>query len=285
MHDDLGISHNHHHNASKTGNVSRSMPNNFTLPPALLRELGYLINDGQRRGWADRVAQMIRVNPRTVEAWARGERECEGPSAVLIAHLARMTANGTYTDISLDEVAKIIASHGIKSSIDLDDPGTRTKIRSVIKLTSSIKKVAEDLGINRPALSRWLSGESALSFDLASKVLSFLGLNRSMETPYEATWHVNLNDDPSDEFLQDIRDAIALFFPELPDCIVSQTDMRSERHTTFSVKLSRQQTTISIDIRAANKLVRNVDILQKLFSAFDGVSTFTFYCPVECQKD
>jgi len=59
------------------------MMNSFTLPPTLVRELGYLFNGGQRSGWADRASELLGVSPRTVEAWARGERECEGPPALI----------------------------------------------------------------------------------------------------------------------------------------------------------------------------------------------------------
>ena len=53
--------------------------------------------------------ESIGVSPRTVEAWARGERlECEGPPALLMAYTARMIVNETYSDISLDEVTRIV---------------------------------------------------------------------------------------------------------------------------------------------------------------------------------
>src|SRR3954464_2724191 len=109
------------------------MMNSFTLPPTLVRELGYLFNGGQRSGWADRASELLGVSPRTVEAWARGERECQGPPALLIAYLARMIANGTYSDISLDEVNWIVQNHGKKAFLNLDLPEVRTSIRSIIK--------------------------------------------------------------------------------------------------------------------------------------------------------
>src|SRR3954467_4609742 len=157
------------------------MINSFALPPSLVRELGYLFNGGQRSGWADRASELLGVSPRTVESWARGERECEGPPALLMAHLARMIVQGTYSDISLDEVERIIDRYGKKISLDLNLPEVRTSIRSLIKLTSSIKKAAEDLDIGRSALSRWLSGDSSLRLDLAFKILDYVGLNRDVD--------------------------------------------------------------------------------------------------------
>jgi hypothetical protein len=153
------------------------MMNNFTLSPALVRELGYLFNGGQHSGWANRVSELIRVSPRTVEAWARGERECEGPPALLMAYLARMIVNETYSDISLDEVTRIVENYGKKISLNLNLPEVRTSIRSLIKLTSSIKRVAEDVDVNRSALSRWLSGDNVLGFDSVSE-LDFAELGR-----------------------------------------------------------------------------------------------------------
>jgi len=198
------------------------MMNSFALPPTLVRELGYLFNGGQRSGWADRVGELLGVSPRTIESWARGERECEGPPALLMAHLARMMVEGTYSDISLDEVEAIIEKHGKKIALDLNLPEVRASIRSLIKLTSSIKKAAEDLGINRSALSRWLSGDNVLRFDLVSKVLDYVGLNRDVDARFEKMWHVIITENPDDELIQNIKDAVSLFFPALPECSIIQ---------------------------------------------------------------
>jgi len=92
-----------------------------------------------------------------------------------------MIVQGTYSDISLDEVEKIIERHGKELTLDLNLTEVRSSIRSLIKLTSSIKKAAEDLGINRSALSRWLSGDNTLRFDLVSKILDYVGLSRDVD--------------------------------------------------------------------------------------------------------
>ena len=140
------------------------MTNNLTLSPALVRELGYLFNGGQHSGWANRVSELLGVSPRTVEAWARGERDCVGPPALLMAYLARMVTNGTYSDITLDELNKIVESYGKKAPLKLDLSEERTRIRSLIRLHSSIKKVAEDLpSISSGARSRAEEAEGRIA--------------------------------------------------------------------------------------------------------------------------
>src|SRR5918994_1534341 len=112
------------------------MTNNFALSPALVRELGYLFNGRQHSGWANSVSELIGVSPRTVEAWARSERQCEGPPALLMAYIARMIVNETYSDISLDEVTRIVENYGKKVSLELDVQDVRTSIRFLFKLSS-----------------------------------------------------------------------------------------------------------------------------------------------------
>src|SRR4051812_3723031 len=197
------------------------MATNFILSPTLVRKLGYLLNDGQHSGWINRISQLLGVAPRTVEAWARGERECKGPPALLMAYLARMILNQTYSDVSLDEINQIVERHENKTSINFDLPEVRIKIRSIIKLHSSIKQVSEDLNINRSALSRWLSGESALGIDSVSKVLDYIGLNRNLDAPCERTWHIRLAEYPENGLIEDIRGAVDLFFPDAPDCSIT----------------------------------------------------------------
>jgi len=257
------------------------MTNNFALSPALVRELGYLFNGGQHSGWADRVSELLGVAPRTVEAWARGERDCEGPPALLMAHLARMIANETYSDISLDEVNTIVENHGKKVSLKLDLPEVRTRIRSLIKLNSSIRKVADDLNIGRSALSRWLSGENALGFDSVSKVLDYIGLNRDVDAQCEKTWRVSLIGDPDDELIQDIRGAVSLFFPDPPECSIVQVGEPVGRSARLTAILLHQKTSVTIDLKMPPKLLRHDEGLSWLFLAFDCVRSLTFYCTLD----
>ena len=101
------------------------MTNNFALPPALVRELGYLFNGGQRSGWTDQASELLGVSPRTVEAWARGERDCEGPPALLMAHLARMIVQGTYSDISLNEVKESMKAFGLSFGMNINEENVK----------------------------------------------------------------------------------------------------------------------------------------------------------------
>jgi hypothetical protein len=259
--------------------------NSFALPPTLVRELGYLFNGGQHSGWADRVSELLRVSPRTVESWARGERDCEGPPALLMAYLARMMVDGSYSDISIDEVNKIVENHGKKVSLDLSSSEVRTRIRSVIKLQSSIKKVSEDLKIDRSALTRWLSGESALGFDPVFKVLDHLGLNRSANVDYETTWHVRLDWESLDEIIQDVRNGIEIFFPDPPECSITQVGKPAEKITKFKVILLLEKTRVVIQLSMPNKLARHSQGLNWLVSAFACVHSFTFYCPLGAESD
>jgi transcriptional regulator with XRE-family HTH domain len=261
------------------------MTNNFALSPALVRELGYLFNGRQHSGWANRVSELIEVSPRTVEAWARGERQCEGPPALLMAYIARMIVNETYSDISLDEVTRIVENYGKKVPLELDLPEVRTRIRSLIRLNSSIKKVSEDLSISRSALSRWLSGDNALGFDLISKVLDHIGLNRDMDDKYEKTWHARLDWEAPNEVIQDIRDAIELFFPAPPKCLLAQVDKPTGRIVRVNASLLHQRTTVIIEFSMPTKLARHGQGLDWLLSAFEYVSSFTFFCPLNIEDN
>ena len=218
------------------------------------------------------------------KSWARGERECEGPPALLMAHLARMIAKRTYSDISLDEVERIVEKHGRKISLNLDLPEVRASIRSLIKLTSSIKKVSEDLSINRSALSRWLSGDNALGFDSISKVLDHIGLNRDMDAQCEKTWRVRLDWESLEEAAQDIREAIKLFFPAPPECLLTQLGVPTGRVTRVNANLLYRETTVVIELSMPTKLARHDQGLSWLLSAFDCVELFTFFCHSQCRK-
>jgi transcriptional regulator with XRE-family HTH domain len=261
------------------------MMNSFVLSPTLVRELGYLLNGGQHNGWANRVSELIGVAPRTVEAWARGERACEGPPALLVAHLARMVAKETYSAISLDEVEQIIESYGRKTSLDLAVPEVRRGIRSLIKLNSSINKVAQDVGVNRSALSRWFSGENALGIDSVSKVLDYVGLNRDTDDHCEQTWRARLDWVSLDELSQDLRDAIKLFFPAPPECLLTQVGELNGRSIIVNARLQYRKTTLTIKISMPIKLARHEQGLNWLVYAFSWVSSFTFYCPLVGEKD
>jgi transcriptional regulator with XRE-family HTH domain len=261
------------------------MMNNFALPPAFVRELGYMFNGGQHSGWADRASELLGVSPRTVEAWARGERECQGPPALLIAYLARMIANGTYSDISLDEVNWIVQNHGKKAFLNLDLPEVRTSIRSIIKFTSSIKKIAIELSINRSALSRWLSGENALGYDSIAKVLDHIGLTRDVHAQCEKTWRVRLDQQPTNELIEDIRHAIKLFFPHPPECSLIQLGKPEGRPARVNANLRYQKTTITIEFSMPSKLARHDQSLIWLIPAFIHVSSLTCYCTFDIESD
>lgn len=255
--------------------------NSFALTPTLVRELGYLLNGNQHNGWADRTAELLGVSPRTVEAWARGERECEGSSALLMAHLARMVTQDTYLDISLDEVEKIIERHGRKTSLDLTLPEVRKGIRSLIKLHSSIQRIAEEVEVNRSALSRWLSGENALGIDGVSKVLEHIGLNRNEGDEYEGVWRIALDWNSLDRSSQDLQNAIALFFSAPPECLVTQVSDLTGRSTKFKATLLHQKTTVNIEIGMPSRLARLDQGLVWFVSAFDGANSFMIYCPLD----
>jgi transcriptional regulator with XRE-family HTH domain len=261
------------------------MTNNFALSPTLVRELGYLFNGGQRSGWADRASELLGVSPRTVESWARGERECEGPPALLMAHLARMIVQGTYSDISLNEVEKIVERYGRKVSVDLALPDVRKSIRSLIKLNSSIKKIAQDVDVNRSALSRWLSGENALGIDSVSKVLDHIGLNRDIDGQYEKTWRVRLDWESLEEATQDIQNSIKLFFPAPPECSLAQVGRPDGRIVKFNANLLHQRTTVIIEFSMPTKLARHGQGLSWFISAFDWVNSLTFYCPLNVENN
>jgi transcriptional regulator with XRE-family HTH domain len=261
------------------------MTNNFTLSPALVRELGYLFNGGQHSGWANRVSEYLGVSPRTVEAWARGERECEGPPALLMAYLARMVVQGTYSAISLAEVEKLLAGYGNKVTLDLNLTEVRRGIRSLIKLKSSIKKVSQDVNVNRSALSRWLSGENALGIDSVSKVLDYIGLNRSVDDHYNETWRASLAWDNLDEINQNLRDAIKIFFVSPPECLITQVGNLSGRSANIKASLLYRKTIVTIEISMPTRLARHEQGLSWIISAFDWVDSFTFYCPLNVQAN
>ncbi|WP_147041355.1 hypothetical protein [Skermanella aerolata] len=258
--------------------------NSFSLTPTLVRELGYLLNGNQHNGWVDRTAEFLGVSPRTVEAWARGERECEGPPALLMAHLASMVTQGTYLDVSIDKIERMVERYGRKTSLDLDHPEVRRSIRSVIKLNSSIKKIAQDLAIDRSALSRWLSGENALGIDGVSKVLNHIGLNRIEDEPYEGLWRINLNWYSLDESSQNLRDAIKLFFPAPPACVLTQIGDLSGRSANMVARLMYKKTALTIEINFPTKLARHSQGLSWIISAFDWMSSLTIYCPLSGQS-
>jgi len=256
---------------------------NFALPPEVVRELGYILNDGQRAGWMDRVSELLGVTSRTVEAWARGDRVCNGPPAVLMAYLTRMIVDGTYSEISLDEVNQIIGNHGKKAPLDLSLPEVRAKVRSLIRLHSSIKKVAEDLSINRSALSRWLSGENALGFDSISKVLDHIGLNRDIEAQYSQKWFVSLDWERSHETTKDIQNATRIFFSKPPKCLIAQVGKLDGRVSTIHVNLSCRKTDVVVEVRMPTRLARHSEGLSWFVSSFDHVDLFTFYCPLDVE--
>jgi transcriptional regulator with XRE-family HTH domain len=257
------------------------MDSNFALSPEILRELGYILNSRQRSGWAERVSELLGVTSRTVEAWARGERVCNGPPALLIAYLARMMVEGTYSEVSVNEINQIIKNHGKKSHLNLDLPEERTKIRSLIRLHSSIAKVAEDLGINRSALSRWLSGENALGFDSISKVLDHIGLNRDMMMQYSATWIMRLDWEQCEERKEDIQNAVEVFFLDPPVCSVTQIGKLDGRTSKISASLLSGKTAVIVEISMPKKLAQHSQGLGWLLSAFSGVDFTTFYCPLQ----
>jgi transcriptional regulator with XRE-family HTH domain len=261
------------------------MAANFVLPPTLVRKLGFLFNGGQHNGWTNRVSQLLGVAPRTVEAWARGERECAGPPALLMAHLARMIVNQTYSDVSLDEINQIVESHENKTSINFDLPEVRIKIRSIIKLHSSIKRVSEDLNINRSALSRWLSGESALGVDSVTKVLDYIGLNRNLDAGCERTWHVSLAEYPDNELIEDIRGAIDLFFPGAPDCLIIQEHKPVGRSAKIIAGLLHKNTKVNIEFKIPLSFVQSDKFFEWLSKTFASVHSTAFYCTVNSEDD
>jgi transcriptional regulator with XRE-family HTH domain len=260
------------------------MTNNFTLSPALVREIGYLLNGNRHNGWAERAANYLGVSPRTVEAWARGERECEGPPALLMAHMARMVTQGTYLDVSIDEIEQIVESHARKPPIDLALSETRRGIRSVIKLHSSIQKVARDVAVNRSALSRWLSGENALGIDSVSKVLDHVGLNRHADGNYEKTWRVRVDWNSLDEINLDIREAIKLFFPAPPECLLQQIGKPAGRSASIRASLSCRKTTLNIEIDMPIKFAHHEQGLNWLVSTFDWANLMEIYCPLDVKS-
>jgi transcriptional regulator with XRE-family HTH domain len=260
-----------------------TMMNNFALTPALVRELGYLLNSNRHNGWAERTAEFLGVSPRTVEAWARGERECEGPPALLMAHLARMVVQETYLNISLYEVEKLVERHGRKTSLDLALPEVRRGIRSLIKLHSSIQRVAGDMAVNRSALSRWLSGENALGIDGVSKILDYIGLNRDPDSEYKWTWRISLDWDSLDEASQNLQDAIKIFFPTPPECLLTQVGELQGRFARFKANLINRKTEITVELSMPMRLARHDQGLNWLLSTFGLTSSLTIYCPLDIE--
>jgi hypothetical protein len=196
-----------------------------------------------------------------------------------------MIVNETYSDISLDEVTKIVENYGKKVPLELDLPEVRTRIRSLIRLNSSIKKVAEDLDVNRSALSQWLSGGNTLGFDYVSKVLDHIGLNRDVDAQIQKTWRIRLDWDLPNEAAQDIRNAIELFFPAPPECSIAQVDRLAGRTTRFNANLLHRKTTVLIEFSMPTKLARHGQGLSWLLSAFDCVESLTFFCPLDFESN
>jgi len=196
-----------------------------------------------------------------------------------------MIVQGTYSDISLNEVEEIIERHGKKIAFDLNLPEGRARIRSLIKLTSSIKKASEDLDIGRSALSRWLSGDNTLRSDLIFKVLDYVGLNRDVDARCEKVWRVNLTVNPDDEVIQSIRDAVSLFFPAPPKCSIIQAGEQIGRSALLIAVLRHQETNVTIEIKMPTKLLRNDEGVAWLFLAFDRVRSLTFYCTLDAENN
>jgi len=195
-----------------------------------------------------------------------------------------MIVEGTYSDISLDEVEGIIERHGKKLAFDLDLPEVRASIRSIIKLTSNIKKVAADLDISRSALSRWLSGDNVLKIDLVFKVLDYVGLNRDVDARCEKTWRVDLIGNPDNELIQNIRNAVSLFFPDPPKCSIIQAGEQTGQSALLLAVLRHQETSVIIKIKMPTKFLRHDEGLKWLFSAFDRVRLLTFYCTLNAEN-
>jgi len=195
-----------------------------------------------------------------------------------------MVVQETYLDISLYEVEKIVERHGRKTSLDLALPEVRRGIRSLIKLHSSIQRVAEDMAVNRSALSRWLSGESALGIDGVSKVLKYLGLNRNEEDEYEGVWRIALDWNSLDQSSQDLQNAIALLYSAPPECLVIQVSDLSGRSTKFKAILLHLKTTVNIEISIPTRLARLDQGLAWFVSAFGGVRSLAIYCPLDVES-
>jgi len=196
-----------------------------------------------------------------------------------------MIVNQTYSDVSLHEINQIVEGHENKITINFDLPEVRLKIRSIIKLHSSIKRVSEDLNINRSALSRWLSGESALGVDSVSKVLDYIGLNRNLDAPCERTWHVSLGEYPENGLIEDIRGAIDLFFPDAPDCSITYLGKPVGRSAKIIANLLDKSTKITIEFEVASNFSRSNECFDWLSLAFDRAHSTTFCCTLNSEDD
>jgi hypothetical protein len=106
-----------------------------------------------------------------------------------------------------------------------------------------------------------------------------------MDDKYENTWHARLDWEAPDETIQDIRDAIKLFFPTPPKCLLTQVDKPTGRTVRVNASLLHQRTTIIIEFSMPTKLARHGQGLVWLLSAFEYVSSFTFFCPLNIENN
>lgn len=255
------------------------MPRKFILPADLVRELGYLINNGQRRGWIPHLSEMLCVSPRTIESWARGERECEGPSALLIVHFAKMIANGSYLEMSIREAKCLIDTHGKPRSLDLERLDVRRKIRSVIKLHSSINKLGADLEINRSALSRWLSGSNSLGFDSITKVLDHIGLEQRIIGRNLQRWSLNLAGKKKDEIEEQLHDALELLFPNIaPRCLLTQLSENEGKAKILISHVFHEDKALTILFHTHSSFLANGQAFDWLISVFEVITTLSTFC-------
>jgi hypothetical protein len=213
----------------------------FTLTPELVRALGYIVNNNQKTGWKDRVADILQVAPRTVESWAKGDRICNGPSALLLWHYSKAIHDGTYEKPSLDEVRLLVEKHGKRIDLDIGSVDVRRKIRAAVRMTSSIRHVSAELDLNRTALSRWFSGDSALGFDSVAALLAHLGLDRKDDREITRRWTVKNLGGPDVGVRRDLHDAIDIMFPEPPDCRLVQLGPPKDRMVTVAAFLTREE--------------------------------------------
>jgi hypothetical protein len=184
---------------------------NFQLSPQLLKKFGYIINDGHRYGWATRLAKVAGVSPRTIDSWSHGERPCEGAAAVLIAYLAKMKLDGTFSELDIPTLMENVERALPRPSIDVSDQANRSRLKSLIKLHSSIQTVADQAGVDRPSLSRWLSGQETVAENHIIRVLDVLGLSNKEKKGNEPhAWFSSVSHTNIDEFLDNMSNALSL---------------------------------------------------------------------------
>jgi len=225
------------------------------------------------------MAGMLDVAVRTIEAWANGDRVCFGPPALLICHYAKAVHKGTYEKPSLDEVISLIEARDTRSNLDLASSLARRRIRAVIRLHSSIRHVAAELGIDRTALSRWLSGDSALGIDSVNRVLAHVGLGpRESGVKLLQHWSIRLSEMRDDEARRDLADAVAVMFDEPPVCQLIQMGPPDERIARIQAVLEKGNIQADVTITVLERPQSGKNALEQVGELFNDLPALPPYC-------